>query len=74
MSAAASIEGGRALARPFATAAPDLAERWGLPVLPLEGQRPMFQRWDRMVCGIEQGNGGAAKYPAANVGRNTGHR
>lgn len=74
MSAAVSIEGGRASARPFASAAPDLAGTWDLPVLPLDGKRPIFNRWQRMTCGVRQVSKWAEKYPDANVGLMTGSR
>lgn len=74
MNAAASIEGGRASARPFASVAPDLAGTWGLPVLPLDGKRPIFNRWQRMACGVRQVSKWAEKYPNANVGLKTGSR
>lgn len=74
MSAAVSFDGGRASARPFASVAPELAGTWGLPVLPLDGKRPMFNRWQRMACGIKQVSEWAERYPDANVGLKTGAR
>ncbi|MDF1735170.1 MAG: bifunctional DNA primase/polymerase [Minwuia sp.] len=74
MSSALSSGGERALASPFATAGPYLAETWDLPVLPLDGKRPMFKAWQRMACGIKQVSDWAEKYPDANVGLKTGSR
>jgi hypothetical protein len=69
---AAQMDGGRASARPFADAAPDLAERWGLPVMPLDGKVPMVKGWQRKVWGPRQVANWAEKSPTANVGLKTG--
>lgn len=71
---AAQMDGGRASARPFADAAPDLAKRWGLPVMPLDGKRPIIGNWQRIGCNVKQVAEWAEKYPAANVGLKTGKR
>lgn len=72
MSTASSSSDEPVLTRPFASAAPKLAETWGLPVLPLDGKRPMFNGWQRMACGVRQVTKWAERYPEANVGLKTG--
>lgn len=72
MSTASSSSDESVLTRPFASAAPKLAETWGLPVLPLDGKRPMFNGWQRMACGVRQVTKWAERYPEANVGLKTG--
>lgn len=74
MTAAQSMTVGRASARPFADAAPDLADRWGLPVMPLDGKVPILTGWQKKVWGPQQVAKWAKQHPTANVGLKTGAR
>lgn len=71
---AADMEFGASASTPFASMAPEMANRYGLPVIPLRGKRAIHKGWQTFDCTPSQVANWAEKHPDANVGIVTGER